>query len=192
MKKYIGIILKKYQPKKNTFAILDKDLGKIKGVSGNQNIVLGSLVSYQIKNQRSLYFIQNIEILHIPFETAVNDILFLHHILELCYYFIPYQCPSLEVFALVKYLYFFSHMIKSKENKNAFLFKLFTLLGLYPEELQFRTSYFHDLAIQSIDTIVSKNLHLKSEKEIDNWLRCCIKVHPQFSNLKTVKFLYKK
>jgi len=191
VKKNIGIILKKYQPKKQLISILDKRIGKIKCVPNNQNVILGSLVSYLITKNRSPYFIQDIEILHIPFETAIDDILFFHHVLELCYQFSPWQCPSGEIFDLVKYLYFFSNMIKSNIDKKLFLFKLFTLLGLYPEGLQFQTTYFHNLATKSIDRIVSENLHLKSEIEIDNWLHCCIEMQPQLSNLKTINFYIK-
>jgi len=191
MKRNIGIILKKYQPQKQVISILDKSLGKIRCTPGNQNVVLGSLASYFISSNRSFYFIQNIEILHIPFKIAIDDILFLHHVLELCYQFIPPQCPSGEIFDLIKYLFFFPNMIKYDIDKKLFLFKLFTLLGLYPEELQFQTPYFHDLATKSIDTIIAQHLHLKSEIEIDNWLRCCIKIQPQLGSLKTINFLYK-
>jgi len=206
VKKNIGIILKRYQPKKRTISILDRELGKIRCVPRNQNIVLGSLVAYTITsnqspkrltssgltNNRLPYFIQEVEILHIPFETAIDDILFFHHVLELCYSFIPPQCPAAEIFEIIKYLYFFPNMIKYNIDKKLYLFKLFTLLGLHPEGVQFQTPSFHNLATKSIDSIVSEHLHLKSEIEIDSWLRCCIATQPKFSNFKTINFLYKK
>lgn len=192
MKRHIGIVLKKYHPKKRVAVILDNDLGNIKCVPGYQEPVLGSLISYFITKQKPFCFIKNIEILHIPFKTAVDDILFLHHVLELCHEFIPPLCPSIEVFELIKYLYFFPNMIKYSIDKKIFLLKLFSLLGLYPEGLQFQTAYFHMLATKSIDTIISEHLHLKSEIEIDNWLHQCIEMQPELGNLKTINFLYKK
>lgn len=198
MKKKIGIILKKYQPQKKTICVLDSELGKIKcipNIQSIQNIVLGSLIQYYITNNRSPYFISSIssmEIIHIPFDIAISDITFLHHILEVCNQFIPINSPAEEIFILISYLYLSSHKIKCKMKKKLFLFKLFTLLGIYPEGEKFQTLYFYKLATESIDTIISKNLNLESEKNLDNWLQYCLKSQPEFSNFKTVNFLYKK
>jgi len=191
VKKNIGIILKKYQPKKKTIAILDKNAGKIKCVPNKEDLPLGALIQYFIKNNRSPYFLENIEIIHIPFDVAIDDILFFHHVLETCYNFIPYHCPADQVFELLKYLYLCGNSIKCNNNKKLFLFKLFTILGLYPEGVKFQTPFFHALAITSIDTIISKNLHLNSENKLDAWLHYCMTMHPEFSKFKTINFLYK-
>ena len=191
MKKNIGFILKRYQPKKRTIAILDSSMGKIKCVPNKEIFTVGALVKYGIKTNKSPYFLEQIEIIHIPFETATQDILFFHHVLEICYHFIPYHSPTDEAFGLLKYLYLYPNRIQCNNDKKLFLFKLLTILGLYPEEIKFQTPHFHILATTSIDTIISKNLHLKSERKLDKWLHCCMTMQPEYSNLKTINFLYK-
>ncbi|MFC1843010.1 hypothetical protein ACFLYU_05125 [Candidatus Dependentiae bacterium] len=191
MKKHIGIVLKKCAYKKRIAFIFDYNLGKLKCVPNRENIVLGSVITYFITNNRSPYFIELLETVHIPFDAAISDILFLHHILETCYNFIPTQSPSEDVFILIKYLYLSSNRIKCKVDKKLFLCKLFMLLGLYPEGIKFQTPYFCSLATEPIDKTISKKLHLKNEIELDNWLHCCVTTYPEFSDFKTINFLYK-
>ncbi|MFC1841780.1 hypothetical protein ACFLYA_01790 [Candidatus Dependentiae bacterium] len=191
MKKNIGIVLKKYHPFKKTISILDKILGKINCIPKSQDLALGSLISYTIAKKKHLYFLENMEILDIPFKAAISDIVFFHHVLELCDHFIPIECPSRNIFILVQNLYFSANMIQYNSDRKLFLFKLLVVLGMYPEDAKFQTPYLHNLATKSIDTIISKNLHLEGEKEIDSWLHCCIAMQPEFSNFKTIKYLYK-
>ena len=191
MKKNIGFILKRYQPKKRTIAMLDSNLGKIKCVPNKEIFTIGALVKYGIKTNKSPYFLEYIEIIHIPFDTAVKDILFFHHVLEICYHFIPYHSPTDETFELLKYLYLYPNRINCNNDKKLFLFKLLTILGVYPEGANFQTPHFHTLATTSIDKILSNNLHIKSENKLDIWLHRCVTIHPEFSKFKTINFLYK-
>jgi len=191
VKKNTGIILKQYHPQNRKICVLDKQLGKITCIPNKKRVATGALISYFITRNKAPFFIDSIEILAIPFDTAINDILFLHHILELCDYFIPLQSPSKEVFILINYLYFFPNKIKSILEKKFFLFKLFIFLGVYPAGTEFQNPYFHSLASQSIDTIISNNLHSEIEKDLDRWLHACIDIHPDINKLKTVSFLCK-
>jgi len=88
-------------------------------------------------------------------------------------------------------LYLYPNHIKCDSNKKLFLFKLLTILGLYPEGINFQTPHFHTLATTSIDTIISKNLHLKSKRNLQQWLHCCMTLQPEYSDFKTINFLYK-
>ena len=192
MIKNTGIVLKKYFPQNKTISILDKDIGKIQCIPKKKYCLPnGSVVNYRISKKKSRYVIENIEILYVPFNMAINDILFFHHILEICYYFIPQEAQNTEVFSLINYLYYFGYRIKYIIDKKLFLFKLFIFLGLYPEGEKFQTPIFHKLAIESIDTLIDKKLHLGIEKDLDVWLYSCVQTHPMFKYLKTINFLYK-
>jgi len=190
MIKNTGIVLKKYFPLKKTISILDKDIGKIQCIPKKKCLPNGSIVSYLITKRKNRYLIENIEILYVPFNTAIDDIFFFHHILEICYYFIPQGAQNAEAFSLIHYLYYFGYRIKYIIDKKLFLFKLFIFLGLYPEGEKFQTPIFHKLAIESIDTLLDKKLHLGIEKDLDMWLHLCVQVHPMFRHLKTINFLY--
>jgi hypothetical protein len=192
VEKNTGIVLKICAKKNRIIFVLDYKMGKIKCIPNKDNILTGSVISYFMTNNRSPYLIEAIELLHVPFETAIDDILFLHHILEICDLFLPMQNQAKEIFDLIIHLYKFEKQIKCKIKKKLFIFKLLTLLGLYPEEARFQTPYFHGLATESIDNVILKNLNLEEEKELNNWLHCCITIQQEFSKFKTVNFLYKK
>lgn len=205
MEKNTGIVLKKCAQRSKIIFILDYKIGKIKCVTTKDNIITGSVISYYAKESKSIQLIDSIELLYVPFETAIDDILFLHHILEICDLFLPIQSQAKEVFELIIYLYKSeketnnsqennsqenNSQIKSRTRKKLFIFKLLTLLGVYPEEVKFQTPYFYNLATESIDNIIVKTLNLKEEQELNNWLHCCITIQQEFSKFKTVNFLY--
>lgn len=192
MEKNTGIVLKTCAQKNRIVFILDYKMGKIKCVPNKDNIITGSVISYFVKKDKSPYFIESVELLHVPFETAIDDILFLHHVLEICDLFLAMHNQAKEIFDLIIHLYKFEKQIKCNNKKKLFIFKLLTLLGLYPEETRFQTPYFHNLATESIDNIILKNLNLECEKELNNWLHCCITGQQEFSKFKTVNFSCKK
>lgn len=192
MEKNTGIVLKKCMPKNNTAFLLDYKIGKIKCITNADCIITGSVINYFVKNNKNPYIIESIELLYVPFEIASTDLLFLHHVLEICDQFLPIQSQTIEIFELIKYLYTFEKEIKCKTKKKLFIFKLFTLLGIYPEDRKFQTPYFNNLATESIDKIISKNLDLECEQELNNWLHFCVARQSEFSSLKTINFLYKK
>jgi len=191
MKKNIGIILKNYYPQRQKISVLDRKMGKIQYPSPkNKAIPVGSLIGYYVEQNRyNFYKINQLEILNIPFETATDDILFLHHVLEICYYFIPCGAEMQEIFNLLMYLYSFPYKLKYIIEKKLFLFKLFVSLGIFPEGKEFQTPYFHALSLQSIDTLISKKLPLGVERDLNTCLQTCIQMHPMFRYFKTVNFL---
>ena len=170
--------------------MLDSQLGKIVCVprTGKQ-IATGALISYDIAHQTSLYFIHSIELLYIPFDLARDDILFLHHVFELCYYFVPVGSSPHPSFALLRFLYTTGYKLSNTFLKKVFLFKLFTLLGIYPEEKEFSNPYFNYLVALSVDMIVNESVDLEVERELERWLNKCVLIHPCVEYFKTTYFL---
>lgn len=190
VEKNTGIVLKTYLPAKSKISLLDHTLGKIVGVLTRADISSGACVSYFVNKNSSVYFIQDIEIIDMPMALAHNDIFFLHHVLELCYYFVPSGSRAPQLFNLLIALYTCEQILRNIQMKKVFLFQLFTIVGMYPDDVQFRTPYFHQLASASIDTLVGQPLDLVIEQQLDAWLLQCIAMHPCAQNFKTVSFLY--
>ncbi len=126
-----------------------------------------------------------------PLLLAREDILFLHHVLELCYVLIPIGSCVKGIFDLLYQLYTSKKNIHTKQYKKIFLFKLLTTLGIYASDDLVRASCFTSLHTMSIDTLDNYSLDLASEKALDNWLCHCIVEYAGVNSLKTIHFLIK-
>lgn len=192
MEKKTGIILKTLFPKKMKIVLLDYQLGKIEGVPCHDQLWSGSLLSYYVQVKGPVYFLYDINVTDMPLSLAKSDILFLHHVLEICYFFVPFDSHVPEIFNLVSLLYENSEFCSNKAFKIAFLFKLFILLGMHPDEPRFQDPFYYLLARESIDTIMYKSIHLNTEETLHDWVYSCISIHPQIHAFKTMHFLEKK
>ena len=184
-----AIVLKTYLPQKYKLCVFDNDLGKVMTVPNREDIGYGALICYHARAQQSLYFMHGIEIIDSPLMLGREDILFVHHVLELCYFFVPLSSPMPRLFELLLELYSSKTILHTIIAKKVFLFQFFAGLGLYPEGARFQTPYFHQLAIASIDNIALYPIDLVIEQELDDWLLNCIALHPCTHNFKTVHFL---
>ncbi len=188
-KKNTGIVLKRPLSQKNTIALLDKKLGRIEGIFMSSNVCAGSLIQYDAQLRNNRCFINDLQLIYVPLSLAQVDLLFLHHVLEICYYFIPIGSGAAGVFDLLLFLYTVDHMWENKTLKKLFVFKLLTTLGVWPDYHKAHTSRFDRLSTLPIDRINSKAIDLAYEQELDNWLRCCMAQHPYIDEFKTVHFL---
>ena len=105
MQNCVGIILKRYTTRNNKVSLLDKQLGRIEGILVSDIISVGSLLQYVAQPYTGGFFLTNIQIIHVPLLLAKIDLLFLHHIFELCYHFAPIGSSVLGVFDLLMFLY---------------------------------------------------------------------------------------
>ncbi len=189
MEKKTGIILKTFFPKKMKMVILDQQLGKIEAVPPTEQFAVGSLLSYYAQQRGSVYFLHEIDVLDVPLSLAKEDILFLHHVLEICYFCAPFGSNVPEIFNLVIQLYPEQLISYSRGFKISFLFKLLILLGMHPDEPHFQDPFYYHLARESIDTIIDKSIHLDTKQALHEWVRRCIAIHPLIHVFKTVHFL---
>ena len=185
MKKHVGIILKKYSPQKQKLSIFDASLGRIEALYNNDKIIQtihhGSVVQYHREQRHSnLYLITQCEQQTVPFELAHYDINFLHHILELSYYFLPLNSPYPETFELLKIA-----LNNAILNKAILLMRFFSSLGIYSEDLPLEKNYFHRLLSDHFETILKEKFNETQLKQIDLWLMRCKELHPYSKNFKT-------
>lgn len=102
-----GIVLKTGFPKKWGVALVDLSLGRINGLVLTQELSHGSLISYEPVQNYSNEFVRldYVRVENMPLALAAHDLLFLHHVLELCYQFIPVGSCVSGVFDLLLFLY---------------------------------------------------------------------------------------
>lgn len=190
MEKSIGIVLKSYQPQKSKLALLDRDAGKITAVPNRADISSGSLITYFKRTQDHLSFIHSIDIVDMPFALAHHDIVFVHHVLELCYYFIPQASHAPQVFVTLLRFYEIPTLLNTPVMKKIFILKLFSLLGVHPESGRLKSANMSELAATSIDFLASQSIDLRIEQELDAWLMHSIRTHPCAEYFKTINFLF--
>ena len=185
----VGIILRKSESSHHKVIILDKIQGKIECISSTPSLSAGTLITYNIRQERSTYFITDSTLLYIPLSLAQTDILFFHHVLELVYYFTPLGSYSKEVFDLLAFLYSTSLSIMTTQSKKFFLLKLLSSMGSVPELDSARSALVTQLNTIDIKQLNEMTIDTKHEKELDRWLWCCIWQHPYSNEFKTVHFL---
>ncbi len=185
MVKQRAIVLRK---KLNQLIILDSQLGKIKVFSAVETICVGALIDYQrVPKKHAL--ITDIETIFVPLDLAHDDIAFLHHVLELLFYFLVDNVPVPDIFDLICFLYAHTTRPLRLLFKKVFIVKVLLACGEYPEDEKFQLSYFHTLLTESVDNIVNRGLDSRFERCLDEWLLKCIAVHPNVEQFKTIYFL---
>lgn len=190
MKKHVGVILKKHFSDRPRFVVFDRYEGKLTcTIKNHQALVLGAVVSYFIDPYKQRPALISVHVLDVPLALAREHIVLLHHLLELCFYFLPPRGKSSAVFDLLIFFYKHADQLSSRLHKKIFLFKLFVSFGFYVEHAPLSVQLFHRLSSESIDSLVDSFLHLEIERCIDQWLCCCLAAHPRAKDFKTVRFL---
>lgn len=186
---YTGIVLNHQFPLRHTITILDNELGRMEAILMQGEVSAGMLLHYDIEVRAGRSYVQDVDIIAVPVELIRSDFLFLHHVLELCFYFLPNAGCSLGVFDLLLRLYDQPMPYQTLASKKFFLFKLLTLIGVYPElsqDLERRVVRLHAL---SIDSTEYQSLDLECEQLLDYWLQRCVADHQKILQFNTIQFL---
>jgi hypothetical protein len=185
---YTAIILKHISPHK--IAMLDRERGRLDGIV-LKPVPLGALLRYSIQKEReSTLYLADWTITDLPFALARENIFFWHHVLELCFYFVPIASVTPQLFELCTFLYTVDYdTCWSTQSKKIYLFKLLTTIGMYPrlphiagEQLR----YFLQLPLAAIGQAQMEEQH---ERKLDEWLRVCVSDHPAVTKFKTIHYL---
>lgn len=186
-----GIVLKSWHAKKCKIALLDMRYGRIDTSTYRSIDSAGLLLSYSLESVRGRLLMTDVMIENSPLYLAQEDILFLHHVLELCCTFIPVGSCTQGIFALLLKLYEPRDYLQARQYKKLFIFKLLALLGIASCHYHMRVHTLYQLHTISIDTFMQESLHLESEKDLDNWLQHTIAEYTNRGQLQTVHFLHK-
>jgi len=154
-------------------------------------LLQGALIRYMLAKRGNAYKITHIHLLEVPFALAKSDILFVHHLLELCFFFLPVGGEAFDVFSLLMILYEPADKLINSLGKKIFIFKLLVAFGYYTSHVPLSVSSFYRLVSESIDSIVNSPLRLEIERNMDAWLFSSVGAHPRFKDFKTIHFLTK-
>lgn len=193
MDKHCGIILKSFKGK-NKLSLLDEHQGKMNvfvtsGWKNIKNLQPGMIIVYTVRTLSHSFVLEAVDIQAMPFFFARNDIFFLHHLLELCYYFLPIGSSAERIFYLLYECIEVQHNFWQPLHKKVFLWKFFALLGMYPEDMDIERNFFYCLIQKSVIEIVEMKIDDKMIKIFDTWLWQCITSHPQQARFKTIDLL---
>lgn len=188
--RHTGIVLRSWHTKKSKIALLDAYYGRIDTNTYTPIDSVGLLLSYTLDSVRGRLIIADVMIENSPLCLAQEDILFLHHVLELCGLFIPVGSCTQGLFALLLKLYEPRNYLQARQYKKFFIFKLLVSLGIASCHYHLRAPTLHQLHTFSIDTFVEESLHLESEKDLDTWLQHTIAEYGNVGQIKTLHFLH--
>src|SRR5882724_2260088 len=170
----VGIVLRRMVGSRHKISLLDRQYGRIECIIGSPDVCVGSLISYTVHDQRGIFFLRDMQGVYTPLSLGSSDLLFLHHILELLYYFAPIGSCVSGIFDLLAFLYTVEHMLISKVFKKFFLLKLLSLLGVVPELDSMRSSTISQLVMVDMDSFSDDLVDEACEKKLDRWLWHCV------------------
>jgi hypothetical protein len=182
-----GIVLKHYAPHKNTCIVIDESLGRITGLLIHDRLSTGTLIQYRISQKRAWYCFDSVDMLHIPSVTASHELLFLHYVFEMCYYFLPEGVASLQIYSLLSYI-IEQHSI-SIEYKKKILCLLIALLELYPDNAVHASAQLYAMAQAPLNQVFKEDIDATIEKNIVGWLYQSVRSHMGIRQFKTIHFL---
>lgn len=203
----VAFVIKKINFATSKAVVLTMNNGKrdlfFKTMSMGVKVCCGMLISFSKIERNGQWICQDFEILACHSDLNCDGIYFLHHILEICYYFVPYDKPCAEIFSLLRNWLMFSHRYGGVENfylfNKIFVLKLLSLFGFYQCDKIIKSLDLYDkLTISFIDFTSSWNLEfLKNqlsdirESDLDEWIIQGLQEHPNFRLFKTLTFIYR-
>lgn len=186
-----GIVLKTFFTSKDKIALLDMTHGKITAVPTTQQICLGALIRYTIDKRIATYHLSSIECIELPLAFSHSDLFFYHHVLELCYYFIPLDSGPSDLFYVVRQLCLLDTAYFSYRYKILFLVRLFLIFGIHSEIPHGQWPSLTRVFATDVDSIIIETIDLQTIDEMRQWLGSCLAHHPLLKQFKTLQFLNK-
>lgn len=131
-----AFVLKNYLPEKQKVVVLHKYLGKISCVYNKKDaasrLCTGSLLFCTVSKQKSWYEIDQIDVVAIPTNCSVEDVIFFHEVVLLCLKILPSEVMVSELFDFLWYV--FENVIGLTDSgKQIVLLRLFLLFDFLPE-----------------------------------------------------------
>ena len=188
-----GIVLRTYIPQKQKLSVLDAELGRIDCIPQNKKIAdrlfHGAYISYALKPWGMHYLTYDISLIEQPPYLTEKDFLFFHHVLELCFYFLPAHNQERSVFELVKSAYIHPESLRAELSQKIFLCHFFRYLGIYPRNMHSYSASFFRLISGPFNSKVDAEDEEKVRIDLQRWLLSCVSTHPYAQRIKTMDFL---
>ena len=184
-----AVVLRSGVSKRQVVALLDEQFGRVDYLVRSPREILGTLISYQLHSTYRYTYMIDICIEGSPLAIAHHDLLFLHHVLEICYVCIPIGSCTDGIFALLQSLYQSHEVPLGRQYKKLFLYRLLSQLGVSSGQYHMSRATVQQIQTFSIDSFVEESLHLEHERDLDVWLRYSVAEYTNPKQLKTIHFL---
>ena len=191
MQQLRGIVLKRYMPKKQKLSVFDWQLGRIEAVVRDplllERIWPGMGLAYTPVEGRGIHVLAQVTLAAMPNVRTQQDLAFLHHVLELSYYFLPLADAEPDIFEIVA-LVCADDQLLDQDKKIMILAKFFWLIGLEIDLLGDQDGLRGLLALP-LRSMLREQMNEGIKKHLILWIRRCVVQHPQRAYFKTVSFL---
>jgi hypothetical protein len=211
-KKY-GIVLRSFFPYKRKISVITKCSGKINIVVRAKRLCplfsAGTFIKfYSGFSVESCSFAHDVEVVVVPMPN-MEQLCWLHNLLEICYFFLPLNSPCSDVFYFLKSCFEYNLRIDDKQKnfdvfKKTCLVKLFMLLGFQPDRDLVLFGNLFDTVVQGrrclltfLDSIDDQKVESLGEisglllSKIDRWIMHCLQEHPNIASFKTINLSIK-
>ena len=187
-----GIIIKKHFPERLKISLLDESYGHIGVVPSSWQWAsyasVGALVSYDLYSECDVFFVKNIELISVPILKNEMAIVFLHHILEICYFCLPIHGGQQECFQFLIYCITQLEQITGiAVAQRLLLAKLLFLIGQYPHDID--KLMISKILYEPCEELVMMALDREQQKELELFIYQCVQSHPYGRLVRTVNFL---
>lgn len=211
LEKEVGFVLKRFLPSTHKISLLTQEHGKlniiVKRTDALQRVWPGMLIGCQPKPLfEATYTSDSIEIIDIPPTLTSDDTFLVHHLLDLCYYFVPLASPCPEIFDHLNFCFNIllqKHLFEKNFDaiKRVLVLRFLYLAEVLPMQSGCETTmifarltpYSLDIEdqqkVESISLLINE-INKIGLRTVDKLIFDCIKTHPSFKLLKTVPFLY--
>lgn len=209
--KEFGVVLRRFTNNVCKFSVITRTLGKISLVVIDtrtaQQIQPGSILEFDhLDHQDSIHLSTNLRVHLIILPQQSADLIWIHHALEICYYFSPQHEPSFELFTIIKnYLILIASndfSLLDERTKKLFIGAMLFLLGFFPPSalekpivvIKNSLLLFVDFDKKTKVQFLKKQIEMCSISIgiVDDWLLSCLETHPRVQMFKTMQFIYNK
>ena len=182
---YTGMIIRSTLPYKNSVIIVSSQLGlREYTIPAKSLLVQGAFIRFTLQERRGKYTLKSSELIALPHLWVMNDILFLHRVLELIVFFVPYGSGIQGLLEHCMLLFEKPEHEDLDWYKKLFICRLFSLLGVCPENAELYNKNFLCLISAPIDIMLNVQRAVLFDT-IDIWMRGCIQSHPRSHEIKT-------
>lgn len=191
MQQRTGIVLKRYMPKKQKISVLDAHLGRIEAVIRDERLLQcvwpGMELAYIPIEGPGFHYLDHASLIAAPFVSAQQDIGFLHHMLELSYYFLEINDVTPEIFSLVQFACMANQEL-THEQKVMIVAKFLWQLRQDVEMLSESVALQRLLGLP-LQGMLKEQIGSQALAHLFSWIRHTIKCHPQRAYFKTSGFI---
>ena len=187
-----GIVLRAPTPTQPSITVLDAVSGKLRCFihhKSHNSYAAGLRIEYVTTHFGHTLYLEQGELISSPFDLARDDILFIHHLLELCDRFMPIDSPAPEIWSLLLQLYTWDVRTLVFTHKLFFLSRLVLLLGLHERYPVLELPVLEQLLSFSVDRVPWPTLDLDSQRSLRVWLVETILCHIPSEQFTTLSFL---